>query len=102
MSLILVILWTCNLKCCFILNLGFLFSLGMNMEIWQMVLSNFFGYDIGIFSDLPDLLNVDSVILSVSFDAKFWHCFGSLDMGFFCSKDKTLKLFYHYYFKVYQ
>ncbi|CAB5372508.1 unnamed protein product [Rhizophagus irregularis] len=51
----------------------------------------------------PDLLNVDSVVLSVSFNAKFRHSFGSLDVGFdFGFEDKTLKLFYYHYFKVYQ
>ncbi|CAB4403434.1 unnamed protein product [Rhizophagus irregularis] len=47
----------------------------------------------------PDLLNVDSVVLSVSFNAKFRHSFGSLDVGFdFGFEDKTLKLFYYHYF----
>ncbi|PKK67323.1 hypothetical protein RhiirC2_783670 [Rhizophagus irregularis] len=114
-SLISAILWTSGLSCCFILNLSFLVSY-MDIGIWQMVLSDLFGYwdfwqykihffsFTALFKEL--LLTVflgAVVVLSVSFNAKFRHSFGSLDVGFdFGSEDKTLKLFYYHYFKVYQ
>ncbi|UZN98954.1 uncharacterized protein OCT59_000237 [Rhizophagus irregularis] len=58
-------------------------------DFWQYKIHFFFF--IALFNELlltvflggsPDLLNVDSVVLSVSFNAKFRHSFGSLDVGF--------------------